>query len=329
MSLPKKSLGALSAVLVAAILPWQASAQTAQTAQNAQTYPVKFIRVVTAAAGSANDFVARVLGQEMTKSLGQRVVVENRGGLAIEATLRAPADGYTIMFYGSAVWITPFMRDEATWDPLKDLMPIALAVDSPNVLVVHPSLPVKSVKELIALAKAKPNALNYGAGTPGASPHLSTELFKAMTRTDIVRVSYKGTGPAVNALASGEIHMMIAGAGSVTHFIQRGKLRALGVASEKRSALVPGIPTIAESGVPGYESASRMGYFARANTSPAVIERLNREINLVLTNPEIKQLLFTNGIDTVGGTAEEFGSMVAREMSKWGKLIRESRLREG
>jgi len=297
-------------------------------AVHAQPYPGKYVRVITAAPGSANDLVARILGQEMIKSLGQQVVVENRGGLAIEATLRAPADGYTVMFYGSAVWTTPLMREDVEWRPLRDLIPIALAVDSPNVLVVHPSLPVKSVKELIALAKAKPGMLNYGAGTPGASPHLSTELFKAMTGTEITRIGYKGTGPSVTALLAGEVQMMFAGAGSVTTYIRSGRLRPLAVASESRSALVPGVPTVSEAGVPGYESASRMGYFAPAKTPMAVIERLNRDINQALDKPEVKERLFASGIETVGGKPSEFSDMIAREMAKWGKLIRDGRLHE-
>lgn len=294
----------------------------------AQSYPSKYVKIITAAPGSANDLVARIVGQEMVKSLGQQVVVENRGGLAIEATLRAPADGYTVMFYGSAVWTTPLMREDIEWHPLRDLVPIALAVDSPNVLVVHPSLPVKSVKELVALAKARPRMLNYGAGTPGASPHLSTELFKAMTGTEIVRIGYKGTGPSVAALLAGEVQMMFAGAGSVTTYIRSGKLRALAVASETRSALVPGVPTVSEAGVPGYESASRMGYFAPAKTPMAIVDRLNRDINQALDNPEVKGRLFDSGIETVGGKPHEFSEMIAREMAKWGKLIRDGRLRE-
>lgn len=312
----------------AVVLACSCVAAAVAPAAHAQAYPSKYVRVVTAAPGSANDVVARLVGQEMSRTLGQQIVVENRGGLAIEATIRAPGDGYTIMFYGSATWTTPFMRDDVNWDPLRDLIPIALAVDSPNVLVVHPSLPVKNVKELIALAKAKPKALNYGAGTPGASPHLSMELFKAMSGTDIVRVAYKGTGPSVSALLAGEVQLMFAGAGSVTTYMQSGKLRGLAVAAEKRSALTPGLPTVSEAGVPGYESASRMGYFAPAKTPAPVVDRLNRDINLALEKPDIKQRLFTGGIETVGGTPQEFSAMIAREMSKWGKLIRDQNLRE-
>ena len=177
----------------------------------AQNYPNKVVRIVTAAPGSNNDWGARIIAQELNRNLGQSVIVENRGGVAVEFTAKAPPDGYTLMFYGNTVWLLPFLRDNVPYDPVRDLAPITLAVTSPIIIVVHPSMPVKSVKELIALAKARPGQLNYAAGTIGASPHLATELFKAMTGTDILRVPYKGTGPSVIALVGGEVHLMFSG----------------------------------------------------------------------------------------------------------------------
>ena len=217
-----------------------------------QNYPTKLVRIVTAAAGSANDWSSRVIAQELTASLGQPVIVENRGGLGAEVVAKAPPDGYTLLVYGGAAWLLPFLRDNVPWDPLRDFAPVTLALTSPNIVVVHPSLPVKSIKELIALARARPGELNYAAGTIGASPHLSTELFNAMARVKFVRVGYKGTGPSVIALMGVGVHLMFAGLGSVAPHIKTGRLRALAVSSAQPSALAPDLPTVA-SFLPGYE----------------------------------------------------------------------------
>ena len=293
----------------------------------AQNYPNKLIRIVTASPGSTNDWGARLIAQEMTKGLGQQVIVENRGGLAVEYTTKQPADGYTLMFYGNTVWLLPFLRDNVGYDPLRDLAPVSLAIISPIIVVVHPSVPVRSVKELIALAKAKPGQLNYAAGTIGASPHLATELFKAMTHTDMVRIPYKGTGPSVVALVAGEAHLMFSGLGSVAVHMKTGRLRAIAVATSKRSALVPDLPTVAST-VPGYEALSIIGMFAPAKTPPAIINLLQQEIARGLNKPEVKELFMNAGVEVVASTPDEFTTVIKSEMARLGKVIKDAGIRE-
>ncbi len=293
----------------------------------AQNYPNKLIRIVTASPGSTNDWGARLIAQEMTKGFGQQVIVENRGGLAVEYTTKQPADGYTLMFYGNTVWLLPFLRDNVGYDPLRDLAPVSLAIISPIIVVVHPSVPVRSVKELIALAKAKPGQLNYAAGTIGASPHLATELFKAMTHTDMVRIPYKGTGPSVVALVAGEAHLMFSGLGSVATHMKTGRLRAIAVATSKRSALVPDLPTVAST-VPGYEALSIIGMFAPAKTPPAIINLLQQEIARGLNKPEVKELFINAGVEVVASTPDEFTTVIKSEMARLGKVIKDAGIRE-
>ena len=294
---------------------------------SAQHYPSKLIRIVTASPGSTNDWGARLIAQEMTKGLGQQVIVENRGGLAVEYMTKQPADGYTLMFYGNTVWLLPFLRDNVGYDPLRDLAPVSLAIISPIIVVVHPSMPVRSVKDLIALAKSKPGQLNYAAGTIGASPHLATELFKAMTGTDLVRIPYKGTGPSVVALVAGEAHLMFSGLGSVAMHMKTGRLRAIAVATSKRSSLVPDLPTVAST-VPGYEALSIIGMFAPAKTPPAIIHQLQQEIARGLNKPEVKELFMNAGVEVVASTADEFSTVIKSEMSRLGKVIKEAGIRE-
>ncbi|MFH1007139.1 MAG: tripartite tricarboxylate transporter substrate binding protein [Candidatus Latescibacterota bacterium] len=290
-----------------------------------QSYPTKAIRIVTAAVGSANDLCARIVAKDLTGRLGQPAIVENPGGRAVEVVVNAAPDGHTVLFYGSATYTMPLIRSEKY--SIADLAPVSLSISSPNIVVVHPSVPVKSLKELIALAKARPGKLNYAAGTVGASPHTSMELFKSMTGVDIVRVPYKGTGPSVLALVAGEVDMMIAGLGSVETFIKSGKLRALAGTSAKRSELIPELPTVAEEGVPGYEAASRMGFYVPAKTPAFVINRLYQEVSRSVKTPQAKELFLRNGIEAVGSTPEEFAALIKTEMGWISKLIREGRIR--
>lgn len=293
----------------------------------AQNYPVKVVRIVTAAAGSANDWTSRVLAQELTASLGQQVIVENRGGLGAEAVAKAPPDGHTLLAYGGSVWLLPFLRKHVPWDPVRDFAPISLAMTSPNILVVHPSIPVKSTRELIKLAKSRRGQLNYAAGTIGASPHLSAELFKAMAGVDIVRVGYKGTGPSVIALVGGEVHLMFAGLGTVAPHIGTGRLRALAVTSLKPSALVPGMPTVADT-LPGYEATSVLAVFAPARTPPGIVNRLHQEIVRAIHKSEIREQLFKAGVEVVGTSPDELAAMVKLDMARMGKVIRDAGIHE-
>lgn len=293
----------------------------------AQPYPAKAVRIVTVAPGSANDIVARLIAQELRPVLGQTVVVDNRGTIAAEIAARAPADGYTLLLYGSAVWLSPFIRSNTPYDPVKDFAPITLVASSPNIIVVHPSLPVKSVRELIALARARPGDLNYAAGSLGAAPHLAAELFKSMAKLNIVRVAYKGTGGSLIGLLSGEVEMMFPTAGSVTPHIKSGKLRALAVTSLQPTALAPGLPVLAAS-LPGYESVSLNGMFAPARTPDPVIRQLNQEITRIMTRADVKEKLVAAGTDAMATTPDEFAATIKSEMAKWGQLIRDAGIRE-
>lgn len=293
----------------------------------AQNYPNKPIRLVTVAPGSANDIVARLIAQELRGALGQSVIVDNRGTVAAEIVARSAPDGYTLLLYGSAVWISPFIQKHDSSSPLRDLAPITLVASSPNVLVVHPSLPVKSVRELIALARARPGELNYAAGSLGAAPHLASELFKAMAGVDIVRVAYKGTGPSLIGLLGGQVEIMFPTAGSVTPHIKSGRLRALAVTSLRPSALAPGLPAMAEF-LPGYESVSLNGMFAPAKTPAALISLVNQEVARILTRPDAKERLSSAGMDAVVGSPEEFAATIKSEMAKWGKVIRDAGIHE-
>jgi tripartite-type tricarboxylate transporter receptor subunit TctC len=294
-------------------------------ASHAQTYPAKPIRLVTVAPGSANDLVARLVAQELKGPLGQPVVVDNRGTIAAEVVSKSAPDGYTLLLYGSAVWISPFIYKNEASNPLRDLTPITLVASSPNVVVVHPSLPVTSAKELIALARRRPGELHYAAGSLGAAPHLAAELFKSMGRVNIVRVPYKGTGGSLIGLLSGEVEMMFPTAGSVTPHIKAGKLRALAVTSLKPSPLAPGLPTLAET-LPGYESVSLNGMFAPARTPATIVNLVNQAVVRILTRSDSKERLTQAGMDAVVTTPEEFGAIIQSEMAKWGRLIREARI---
>ena len=282
-------------------------------------FPTRLIRIVTSAPGSNNDWGARLVAQELAPRLGQQVIVENRGSIGVEVVTKSPPDGHTLLFYGSIAWLQPFLT-QVSWDAQRDLAPITMAMRSPIVLVTHPSLPVKSVKELIVLAKARPGELNYGAGGSGASPHLAAETFKYMAGVNIVRINYKGTGPALVGMLGGEVHMMFPGLGSVVPHIKAGKMRALGVTTLQRSRLAPELPAVAET-VPGYSSESLICFFAPAKTPPAVIARLNNEINQVMKTTDQKRLNEA-GVEATGTTPEELATLIKFEIARMSKLIK-------
>jgi tripartite-type tricarboxylate transporter receptor subunit TctC len=295
----------------------------------AQSYPNKVVRIVTSEPGSTTDILSRVVARGITPALGQQVIVENRGTLGADYVAKAAPDGYTLLFYGSSVWVLPMFRP-LSYDPVTDLAPISTGMAQAIVLVVHPSLPVKSVKDLIALAKARPGQLNYAAGTIGATPHLAMELFKSMANVNIVRVNYKGTGPATIALASGEVQAMFTGAGSVmNNFVKQGKMRAIAVTTAKPSALTPTLPTVSASGLPGYEFTSVAGFFAPAKTPPAILNLLSQEITKVLARPEINEQFAESGVEVFGSTPEAFGARVRGDIERWRKLIRDAGLNKG
>ena len=313
----------LAPLAVAALLPCSGMAI-------AQTYPSKPIRMVTVEVGGGADFVARLIAQGLTSSMGQPVVVENRGGgggvVAAQTVVRAPGDGYTLLFHGSPLWVTPLLQ-EVPYDPLRDLAPVTLADTSPLILVVHPSVGANSAAELIALAKSTPGTLNYASGATGATPHLATELFKAMAGAQIVRIAYKGTGPALNDTLAGQVQMMFVGTAVGAPHIKAGKLKALAVTSAKPSALAPGLPTLASAGLPGYEAISMHGLFAPARTQPALVTKLNQEAVRFLNTPEAKERFLNAGLETVASTPAAFSVALKSEIAKWGKLIKGAGIR--
>lgn len=293
---------------------------------HAQEYPNKLVRIVTLAPGGGSDVIARLIAPTLAEALGQQVIVENRGAAAGEVVAKSPADGYTLLVEGSPLWILPLFR-AVTWDAVKDFAPISLIVSTPSVLVVHPSLPVKDVKELIAMARAKPGQLNYAAGTLGANPHLAAELFKSMLNLNIVQVAYKGTGPGVIGLMGGEVELMFPNAGSALPHIKSGRLRILGVASLQPSALLPGVPTVAAT-VPGFESISPQGLLAPANTPAAIINRLNRDLIRGINRPEVKERFINTGAEIAGGTPEEFSGKIKSDIAKFTRLVQEGRIKK-
>ena len=302
---------------------------TFNTGAGAQTYPTKPVRLVASAPGGGNDLASRLLAQGLTERLGQQVVVDGRAAGVIpgEIVSRAAPDGHTLLYYAGSVYLIPLMMSKPPYDPLKDFSYITLAIVSPNVLVVHPSVAAKSVKDIIALAKAKPGELNYSSASTGTSNHLAAELFKSMTGTNIVRVPYKGAGPALTAVVAGEVHLMFPSAGAVIPLEKSGKIRALAVTTIKPSALMPGLPTVAAAGLPNFESAAMTGVFAPAKTPAAIIKRLNQEIVGILTQPDIKEKLFNTGVEVVANTPAQFEALVRSEMTRVGKVVRETGMR--
>lgn len=294
-----------------------------------QNYPNKPIHIITGDSGGPADFGARLIAPGLTASLGQQVVVENRYWVsAIEAVAKAPPDGYTLLIYASIIWLAPLMRDNLPWDAARDFSPLTLAGSSPNILTVHPSLPVKSVKELIALAKARPGELNCATGPAGSTTMLAAEAFRVMTRVNFARIPYKGNVPGLSALVGGQVQLMFANAASAAPYIESHRVKALAVTSAEPSALAPGLPTVAASGLPGYEVVAILGMFAPAKTPASLIKRLNQEIVRVLNTADVKQKLFNTGIEVVGSSPEKLSAMMKSEIARLGKVIKEAGIRE-
>jgi tripartite-type tricarboxylate transporter receptor subunit TctC len=296
-----------------------------------QDYPSKPIRMVSPGPGGGADFVARFIAQGISGPLGQQVVVENRpaGVIPGQMVTKARPDGYTLLVNGNSFWIAPLMQDNIPYDPVKDFSPITSAVGSPNILVVHSSVAANSVKDLIALAKAKPGALNYASASAGGSVHLSAELFKYMAGVNIVRISYKSSGASVTALVAGEVQLMFANAPPVVPHVKSGRLRALAVTTLQPSTLFPELPTVAGSGLPGFEVASVYALFAPARTPAAIVNQLNQEIVRFLVRTDVKEKFLAAGVETIGSSPEELAAAMKSEMARMGKVIKLAGIREG
>ncbi len=292
----------------------------------AQSFPTRPIRLITAEVGGTSDVLARLYAPPLAANLGQQVVIDNRpggGGIVAATTVaRSAPDGYTMLYYAGTIWLLPLLRNDLPYDVTRDFTPLIWATTAPNVLVTYPQLPVKSVADLIALAKAGPGTLNYGSGATGATPHLAAELFKVMAGVNIVRVNYRGTGLAINDLIGGRVHVVFSTPGASMPHVESGRLRALAVTTAKPTPLLPGLPTVA-SALPGYESISITGVFLPKNTPPALVARLNAELVRVLGSADFRERTQKIGVEPVASSPQEFAAKLKSEIAKWGKLIRQ------
>jgi tripartite-type tricarboxylate transporter receptor subunit TctC len=275
------------------------------------------------------DILARDMGQRYTETWRQQFIIDNRGGangaIGSELVAKSKPDGYTLLMGSAGTHaINPALYSKLIYDPVKEFAPVTLIANLTNVLVIHPSIPARSVKELIAFAKARPGALTYASSGNGSSQHLSTELFKAMTGTDLVHIQYKGAGPALVDVVAGQVSLTITALSATLPFVQGGRLRALGVTTARRSPALPDVPTVAESGVLAYESNNWVGIFAPAGTPPAIIAKLSGESAKILTTPQMQARLRAQGAEFAPLTPEQFGAFQRAEITKWSKVVRDS-----
>jgi tripartite-type tricarboxylate transporter receptor subunit TctC len=297
-------------------------------AAQADRYPDKPIRIVVPfTPGGSNDLVGRVLAQKFTESWGQPVVIDNRPGggstIGIEMVVRAAPDGYTLLVTSGGIAINVSLY-RLPFNPVKDLAPVALLAQMPYLLAVHPSLPVRTTLELINLAKAQPGKLAYASSGAGTSSHLTMEMFRSLAKIDMLHIPYKGGGPAVNALIGGEVQVIFNVITGTLPAVQAGKLRALGVSSAKRVEVAPEVPTVAESGLPGFEVIAWYNMFAPAGTPRAIVNRINAEVNRRLEQPQVRERFLSLGVVPLTGTPEDLGRYLKFEVDRWAKLIKET-----
>ena len=293
-------------------------------AMSAQSYPIRPIRIVTGEPGGGPDWVARLIAQGISGDLEQPIIVDNRGSSGLipgDIASKAQPDGYTLLVSPDTLWLGPLLQ-KAPSDPLSVFIPISRAYRVPNVLIVHPVVPVRSVQDLVALAKTKPGALNYASASTGSATHLAAELFKVMAGVNIVRIPYKGGAQALNDLLGGQVQLMFATPASVAQHIKSGRVRAVAVASAHPSPLFPGLPTIAASGVPGYEAGVITGIFAPVRTPAPVISLLSQKIAHLLQMPEMKERFLNTGLEAVGSSPQEFAAVIRSDLAVWDMLIK-------
>jgi tripartite-type tricarboxylate transporter receptor subunit TctC len=293
----------------------------------AQTYPTKSIKIIVPySPGGGSDISARLIANKLSTIFAKTVIVENRpgagGNIAHDLIAKAAPDGYTIMIAGMSLVTNAYLQEKLPYDPLKDFAPITLAVRVPNLLAVNNEVPAKTVKELIALAKAKPGTLTYASAGNGTSLHLAAELMQSMAQIELIHIPYKGSGPAEVDLMSGQVQIIFDPIASALPHVKAGKMRALAITTAKRSKLLPDLPTMAESGLAGYESAAWFGFFAPAKTPPAIIDRLNKEIVAILKQKDINNKLTELGVETIGTSAKELDALMRSDMVKWEKVFK-------
>jgi tripartite-type tricarboxylate transporter receptor subunit TctC len=299
---------------------------------HAQTYPTRSIRFIAPfAAGGGTDLIARTLAQKLTEALAQSVFVDNRPGasaaIGTELAAKSPPDGYTMMLATPTITVNPSLMPKLPYDALRDFAPVSLVASSPHLLAVHPSVPAKTVKELVALAKARPGQLTFSSGGSGGSSHLSAELFSSMAQIRMIHVPYKGTGQSVLAIVTGEVSLGFNDVMTNLPHMKTGRLRGVAVTSLQRSSAVRDLPTIAESGYPGFQSGVWYGVVAPARTPPEIISRLNAEFVKIVRNPDFVQKLAAQGADVIGSSPESFGEHLKMETARWAKIIREAKIK--
>jgi tripartite-type tricarboxylate transporter receptor subunit TctC len=305
-----------------------AGAAYGQAGSATVAYPTKPIRIVAAEAGGQGDFTARIIAPGIAGPLGQPVIVESKGGGVIPAQIvaQSTADGYTLILAATNLWIGSLLQ-KTPYDPVRDFAPVTTAVSSPNVLVVHPSLPVKSVNDLIALAKSRPTELNYGSGASGGSSHLAAELFCYMAKVKMTRIPYKGNTPALVDVLAGQLQLMFPNSASGMTHIKAGRLKGLAATSSQPSTLLPGLPTISATGLPGYELVALFGILAPAKTPPQIVSRLNQEIVRFLKTPEVKVKFFAIAVEVVASSPDELAAAMKTDMVNIGKLVKAANIR--
>ena len=328
----KFNLTVLSASLFVAIL-FVAIASLTQAALAQTPYPSKPIRlIVPFTPGGSTDILARSIGQELTKAWGQSVIVDNvpgaGGSIGADKAAKAPADGYTLLMgHIGTLAVNPSLYPKLPYNPLKDFAPVAWVARVPNILVVNPAVPVKSVQDLVAYAKSKPGQMSYGSGGNGSAANLATEYFKMQTGTTIVHIPYRGTAPAVTDLIGGQIQLVFTGAPAVLGHIKSGQLHALAVSSPKRLEAMPDLPTVAESGYKNFEADQWYGVVAPAGTPKDIVQKLNVQINLALNSPELKKRLSAEGAIATPESPEAFGQLIASEIARWQPVISSGRVK--
>ncbi|MCC7485187.1 MAG: tripartite tricarboxylate transporter substrate binding protein [Burkholderiales bacterium] len=312
------ALGVVAVTVSAILFPGAAAAQT---------YPSRPIRLIApSSTGGGIDALARIMAQA-SGTLGQQIVVENRGGangmIGTELAAKAPPDGYTLLLgFTGAIAVNVSLYGKVPYDPVRDLAPITQITSSPVLVVAHPSLPVRSIPELIKLDKARPGQLTYGTGGTGTGSHLTMELFNLAAGTRLLHVPYKGIGPALTDVLGGHISLMVSAPLSSAPHVQSGKLRGLAVTGRSRLAALPNVPTMIESGLPGFESTAWFGLLAPAGTPPAIVARLHKEFVALLQRPDVREQISRTGADPVGNTPEEFAAYIKSEIVKWGKVVK-------
>jgi len=301
----------------------------ASAVAHAQGYPSRPVRlIVPTSPGGGTDISARMLAPKLSEYLGQQIVVDNRPGastmIGVELVARAAPDGYTLLMGISSLAIAPYIQTKVPYDAVKDFAPVSQVVVLSNLMVSHPSLPARAVKELVAFARTRPGQINFAAGSVGSNPHLAMELFLSMTGLKMVHVPYKGQGPALIDLMAGHVSLSMANMLSALPHVKNGRLRAIGVTGAKRASVAPGIPTIAEAGVPGYEVVQWFGVLAPAHTPRDIIARLHVGIVRAVQDPAIRERFSGDGAETVGSTPEEFAAVIRADLSKWSKVIKDA-----